>query len=144
MKGLRSAMLVAVLATGFATGAAAQAPATCGATLDAKARLLAEVTGWQVVFVPKPAPVAVGRHFSLELAVCSRDPAARVTAVRVDAEMPAHRHGMNYAAKVSALGGDRYRADGLMFHMPGHWRFIIELTLTDGKTVRLTRDVELQ
>ena len=60
---------VAVLATGFATGAAAQAPATCGATLDAKARLLAEVPGWQVVFVPKPAPVAVGRHFTLELAV---------------------------------------------------------------------------
>ena len=144
MNGLRSAMLVAGLGAGFAAGAAAQGPASCGASLDTRTRLLAEVPGWQVAFAPKPAPIAVGRHFSVELAVCPRDPSARVTAVRVDAEMPAHRHGMNYAAKVSALGGDRHRADGLMFHMPGRWRFIFELTGADGQVVRLTRDVELQ
>ena len=144
MKGLRSALLLVWLGTGVAAGAAAQGPASCGAALDAKARLLAKAPGWQVTFVPKPAPIVVGRHFSLELAVCPRDPAARVTAVRVDADMPAHRHGMNYAAQVSALGGDRYRADGLMFHMPGRWRFIFELTLADGQVARLTREVELQ
>lgn len=143
MKGRRSALLVAWFGAGAAAGAAAQGTAGCGATLDAKARALAEAPGWQVAFVPKPAPIVVGRHFSVELAVCPRDPAARVTAVRVDADMPAHRHGMNYAAKVTALGGDRHRADGLMFHMPGRWRFIFELTGADGQVVRLTREVEL-
>jgi hypothetical protein len=29
---------------------------------------------------------------------------------------------MNYRPTIRALGGDRYAADGLMFHMPGRWR----------------------
>lgn len=144
MRRLRAALALAGLGAGAAVAAAAPAAGSCGASLDKQARLLAEAPGWQVAFAPKPAPLTVGRHFAIDLTVCATDPAARVVAVRVDADMPAHRHGMNYAAKVSALGGDRHRADGLMFHMPGRWRFIFELTLADGQVARLTREVELQ
>ena len=40
--------------------------------------------------------------------------------------MPAHRHGMNYRATVSTLSPGVYRAEGLMFHMPGRWRVIFD------------------
>ena len=37
---------------------------------------------------------------------------------------------MNYRPSVMAAGGERYRAQGLMFHMPGRW--VIEIELSDG------------
>jgi hypothetical protein len=52
--------------------------------------------------------------------------------------MPAHRHGMNYRPSVASLAGGRFRAEGLLFHMPGHWEFIVEI---GGE--RLTAPVEL-
>jgi hypothetical protein len=64
------------------------------------------------------------------------------TAVRVDADMPAHRHGMNYRATVTPLVDGRFTAQGLMFHMPGRWRFIFDLATPAG-TQRLTHEVEL-
>lgn len=144
MRRLRATLALAGLGAGRVVSAAAADPASCGASLDTTSRLLAEAPGWQVAFSPKPAPLTVGRHFSIDLAVCPKDPATRVVAVRIDADMPAHRHGMNYAAKVTALGGNRHRADGLMFHMPGRWRFLFELTLADGQVARLAREVEVQ
>jgi len=44
---------------------------------------------------------------------------------------------------VSPLGGGVQRADGLMFHMPGTWRVIFDVTL-DGRALRLTRELEVQ
>jgi hypothetical protein len=92
---------------------------------------------WRVV---GPAPdIVVGRHFEVELQLCPAD--ARLT--RVDASMPAHRHGMNYRPSVVNLGEGRYRAEGLMFHMAGDWelRFDVEvagqrLSLSDGVALR--------
>ena len=70
------------------------------------------------------------------------DPNKPVDGALVDADMPEHRHGMNYRARVQALGGGRYRADGLMFHMPGRWRFVFDLQLPQGP-LRMTRDLEV-
>ena len=64
-------------------------------------------------------------------------------ALKVDAEMPAHRHGMNYRTTVQSLGGGRWRADGLMFHMPGRWRFLFELDRAGQPPLRLTQDLDL-
>ncbi len=63
------------------------------------------------------APVAVGRHFAIDVQVCP--PGA--TLARVDAVMPEHQHGMNYRPSLKAVGEGRWRAEGLMFHMPGRW-----------------------
>jgi hypothetical protein len=85
----------------------------------------------------------VGRHFALDVQLCSTGSMSLPTALRVDAEMPAHRHGMNYSATVKALPGlDRWRAEGLMFHMPGRWRFIFDLKTVDGP-VRVTHEVDV-
>ena len=51
-----------------------------------------------------PAPIPVGRHFALDVEVCPRAGAAMPAKLAVDATMPAHRHGMNYAPTVTATG----------------------------------------
>jgi hypothetical protein len=57
--------------------------------------------------------------------------------------MPAHRHGMNYAAAVKPLGGGRYRAEGLLFHMAGEWEFVFVLR-AGGATQRLVRGLRVE
>lgn len=80
----------------------------------------------------------VGEHFALELAVCP--PPERLN---VDAWMPAHRHGMNYRPSVRHLGGERFRAEGLLFHMPGRWEFLFELR-AGGETERFAHAVRVE
>jgi hypothetical protein len=77
-----------------------------------------------VLYRTLPSAIEIGRHFSVEAVVCGPAP-SRV--VRVDADMPEHRHGMNYRAKVSAAGDGRYLAEGLLFHMPGRWQLLIDV-----------------
>jgi hypothetical protein len=119
----------------------AQAGDDCGAALKTASPWIAQADGARVAFVARPLPVPVGRHFDVDFVIC--DAAVRSGAtVAVDAEMPAHRHGMNYRARVEALGGGAYRAHGLMFHMPGTWRLIFDLPI-EGRTLRLTREIEV-
>lgn len=96
-----------------------------------------------VAFRSQPAVIPLDKHFKLELQLC---PAAKLSnTLRVDADMPAHRHGMNYRAKVvpvNAASG-RYRAEGLLFHMPGRWRLIFDLVTAEGP-LRLTHEVDVQ
>jgi hypothetical protein len=86
--------------------------------------------------------IAVGRHFAVDFVVCPKAGAAAPQGVRVDAQMPEHRHGMNYKASVRAEGGGRYRAEGLMFHMPGRWELMFEVRGTE--TDRLLAEVMLK
>jgi len=73
-----------------------------------------------------PAPIPLGEHFALEIAVCPRGAAAAPAAPRADAWMPEHRHGMNYRPDMRELDRGRYRSDGWLFHMPGRWEFVFE------------------
>jgi hypothetical protein len=114
----------------------------CGAALKAAQPWIAEADGARVAFVARPLPVPVGRHFDIHFAVCGVALRGGAT-VAVDADMPAHRHGMNYRTRVEALQGGVYRAHGLMFHMPGTWRVIFDLPL-EGRTLRVTREIEVQ
>jgi hypothetical protein len=91
-----------------------------------------------VAIAYRTAPLRVGEHFAVEFAVC---PAPE--SVTLDAWMPDHRHGMNYKPAVAALGGGRYRAEGLMFHMPGRWEFVFDVR-AGGRTERLAHSVRLQ
>ncbi len=100
------------------------APAGCGAHLVSPARQVAECGGLTLVFAPGRSPLSVGRHFALDIAACAGSGSAPPASLRVDADMPAHRHGINYKPTVQALGDGRFVAAGLMFHMPGHWRLL--------------------
>jgi hypothetical protein len=102
-----------------------------------------ESARYRVTFRTRPEQIVVGEHFTLELLVCPRGETPRPDTVRVDAEMPEHRHGMNYRTTVTAEGDSRYRADGLLFHMPGHWVFIVDVRAA-GQTDRLTQSIRLE
>jgi hypothetical protein len=108
----------------------------CAPNLPGSGRTL-EAGRYSVKFRPVPAKIAVGRHFSLEIAVCANGGAPPPESIDVDAQMPEHRHGMNYKASVKPGAGGRYRADGLMFHMPGRWEIIFEVRAA-GVTDRAT------
>ena len=119
-------------------------PASAQSCADALADALTVASkAYTVAFRTLPAAIEVGRHFSVELIVCRHGALAVTEAVRVDAIMPEHGHGMNYQAAVTALGDGRYRADGLLFHMPGRWDFIFDLSAAGG-TERLQRSVVVQ
>lgn len=73
-----------------------------------------------------PAAVRVGEHFSLAVRVCEKDRPLSAD-IAVDAVMPAHGHGMNYAPSVVRTGEGEFLAHGMLLHMPGHWQFVIDL-----------------
>ena len=98
---------------------------------------------YALAYRTQPEKIAIGQHFVVELALCAKDGAAVPDSVRVDAHMPEHRHGMNYKTQVTAGGGGKYRAEGLMFHMPGRWEYIFEMRF-GGATERITTSVVLQ
>jgi len=82
--------------------------------------------------------ISVAKHFKVDIAACSKAGGAPPEALRIDATMPEHRHGMNYAPSVKKLGPGRWQAEGLMFHMPGRWELVFTL---DGE--RLTSSLSL-
>lgn len=92
----------------------------------------------QVAWQVEGGPAVVGRHFALVVQVC---PAAG-TLSRVDATMPEHRHGMNYRPSLKRLADGRWRAEGLMFHMPGRWELVFDVR-AEERSVRLRDTVTL-
>ena len=92
--------------------------------------------------VPLNLPFDV--RFSVECKGPSRmSPGAGAPEVEVDARMPAHFHGMNRVPKVTQQADGIFVAEGLLFHMPGHWELYFDIT-QGGKTERAQVDVELK
>lgn len=96
-----------------------------------------------VVYRVRPAPIRVGQPFSLDLVACAKPDGSAVRELAIDAQMPEHRHGMNYAPKVTATGDGRFTADGLVFHMPGRWQLSFDARV-EGRGERLARDLVLR
>jgi cytochrome c peroxidase len=90
----------------------------------------------------KTEAIEVARHFALDVAVCAKPGQPPPEALKVDAHMPEHRHGMNYAPTVKPIGAARWKVEGLMFHMPGRWQLVFEIHAA-GVTDRTTHPVSL-
>ena len=105
--------------------------------------LRAQSARYAVHFRTVPQP-AVGRHFAVVFAICGPAGAVKPDYVAVDARMPSHGHGMNYRPTVAALGDGRFRAEGLMFHMPGQWELIFVVRDAGGASERITQTLVLQ
>jgi hypothetical protein len=90
---------------------------------------------WRVADV---AAIPLSRPFELLVRACPAD----VELLKVDARMPAHRHGMNYRPSIVALGDGRWRVTGLLFHMAGDWQLRLDLQHA-GRSQLLTQDVHL-
>ena len=128
----------ALAACTLAFSALAQ-PAPCAAE---RGSLRAQGGGYTVLFRASPEP-AVGRHFALVFSVCGSDGAVSAQSVSVDARMPSHGHGMNYRPTITAIGAGRYRAEGLMFHMPGEWELTFVVQAAGGPE-RITHTLVLR
>ena len=120
----------------------AAAAGDCGSALAGPTRTI-DGARYTVVFKTVPQPVKVGTHFAVDFAVCPRALADVPSAVRVDANMPAHRHGMNYRPVVTAKSSELFRAEGLLFHMPGRWDLTFDVD-GGGRTERLTGTLQLE
>lgn len=131
--------IVVLIAAIWALSAAA-AP-TCGA--DWRGAQLIKAGNYVVAYRTQPAKIVVGRHFSIDIAVCAKGNAPLPSGIAVDAYMPEHGHGMNYKAAVRATGRARFRADGLMFHMPGRWELMFDVQGA-GSAERLTRSIVIE
>ncbi|MDF3073087.1 MAG: hypothetical protein K0S54_754 [Alphaproteobacteria bacterium] len=133
------ALLVAgvLLLAGTAQAVACQMP-----VLEA-ARTLTDDKGFALAWRFVPAQPKIGEFFAVEFAVCNRAGSATPETLRVDATMPAHRHGMNFQPKIAAIGPNTYRAEGMMFHMPGKWQLVFEQR-APAPSVRVTTDIEIE
>lgn len=98
---------------------------------------------YSIAYRTAPSPVPVGRHFAVDFVVCPAAGAAPAQEVRVDANMPAHKHGMNYRATVVRARDGTYRADGLLFHMPGRWELTFDVVQGNG-TQRLASSLDVR
>ena len=119
-------------------------PARADCPLD-----LGRGTGWVVysehyllAFRPDPLHIEVGEPFALVLNVCTKrgDPAELLA---VDANMPEHRHGMNYRTSIVSKGDGRFRAEGMLFHMAGRWEITFDVRAGE-ESERLTHDIILK
>ncbi len=106
--------------------AALPAWADCPLDLRGGTGLVVFSSHYMVAFRPDPARIEVGEPFALLFNVCTKrnNPAELVA---IDAQMPEHKHGMNYRPTIVSLGDGRYRVEGMVFHMPGRWEINIDV-----------------
>ncbi len=76
--------------------------------------------------------ISVGEAFAVDIEFCGDE---QVVLLDLDATMPTHGHGMNYKPelgnRVSTADGSRYRAEGVLFHMPGEWQWSVKIQLAE-------------
>ncbi len=94
-----------------------------------------ESTRYRLALTTEPGAIQPGEFFAVLVTACAKGETTTIEALRVDAHMPQHRHGMNYAPRIVALSPGLYRAEGFMFHMPGSWEFVVDLR-ADGRSER--------
>ena len=107
--------------------------------LAATACVLCAVAAQAAAWTTGPALPAGGEPFVVQITLCP----ASAQLVKVDAEMPDHRHGMNYQPSLIALGDGRWRVEGMVWHMAGRWLLKVDARL-DGNPHRLTQSVVLK
>jgi hypothetical protein len=130
--------LAALFALLFANAAWADCPLDLGRGTG----LVVFSDHYLIAFRPEPLRIEVGQPFSLLFNVCAKS-GSPGELLAVDAQMPDHKHGMNYRPTIVPGGDGRYRVDGLVFHMPGHWELSIDVRAGE-ESERLTHDFILK
>jgi hypothetical protein len=96
----------------------------------------------EIAYRWEPSVLKVGQFFAAEVIACRAPGAGSVREIVLDAQMPAHGHGMNYRPTATPAGPGRFRITGLMLHMAGTWRLTFDLVRGEART-RLTQEVTL-
>ncbi len=89
-----------------------------------------------------PSNISVSEPFSLVIRVCENSGQPFSGSLSADAHMPMHKHGMNYRPKITPLREGEFQAEGFLFHMPGHWQFILNIE-NGAKSEQITLDQKI-
>ena len=124
---------IALLLLITAAGCREQASSPSEETIEASEAITAwpatrktDQGNFSVTVKPIDGQIERNRHFSLEITI---EPISDgELEIKVDADMPAHRHGMNTKPGISATGEHAYQADGMLFHMGGDWVITVDVT----------------
>ena len=88
-----------------------------------------------LIYIETASPIKVSQPFSAVVSLC--DDQAATISLELDAQMPAHGHGMNYSPELTVLEQTEHhlivQADGLVLHMPGSWEWMINVTSQNTK-----------
>jgi hypothetical protein len=136
-----SGLLPALLSLAFLLLAPLASFAACPDAAQGYARLSSPDA--EIAYRWQPDTLKVGRFFTLDVIACRTSGGDAVQTIVVDAQMPAHGHGMNYRPTTAESGPSRFRVSGLMLHMPGRWRLTVDLVQADRRT-RLSHDIDLK
>jgi len=128
------ALLIAALCAGCKKAAApTPAPTSPAPTAPWPATRKTDRGNFTVTIQPRGGGIATNKHFSLDVRVVPSAEAGAPASVAVDADMPSHGHGMNTKPETFHEGGERYRADGMLFHMEGDWSISVEIATRSAK-----------
>ncbi len=82
--------------------------------------------------IPKGGPIPMNEPFGVMVRVtdpASGAPFTDFDTITLDARMPAHDHGLTRDVTLVATGEPgEFEADGILFHMIGHWEFHVDIT----------------
>jgi hypothetical protein len=117
--------------------------APSGLPASLKHRIKSNGGRYAVELETSPSQVQVNQPFDVTVWVMPTSSASPALDVQVDARMPAHFHGMTRLAKVTRGSGNSWKAEGMLFHMPGHWELYVDIT-ENGLTERAQLDVDLR
>jgi len=99
---------------------------------------------YSVSYETTPATIPMNEPFTVVFRVSPKSGAAAADLkAEIDARMPAHGHGMNRAPKLSKTADGAIKAEGMLFHMPGHWEMYFDIT-EGGRSERAQVDVQLK
>jgi hypothetical protein len=124
----------------FALALYAQPASACPPESEGFARLATPEA--EIAYRWNPERIKVGHFFEAEVVACRVPGAGAVSRIVIDAQMPAHGHGMNYRPKGAQLAPGRFRFTGLMLHMAGQWQLTFDIYQGETRT-RLSRPLDL-
>jgi len=120
-------------------------PGRPGSSASGKGTVVSNGGAFTVSFQTTPDPIPTNEPFDLRFTVTPKQTPAPGTEFRVevDARMPAHFHGMNRSPKLRRQPDGSYTAEGMLFHMPGHWELYFDVSQA-GRTERAQADIVLK
>jgi len=136
---LRKVPAALILSFGTPAALAACPPDAADGTVMRKGDI---VLAYRPVLKGKSDRMPMAKHFTLEVQLCDQHGISAARLHTADATMPEHRHGMNYRPLITPLGDGRFRVEGMMLHMAGHWQLAFEVQ-AGKETSILTHDVQI-
>ena len=111
--------------------------------IDTKVGMVTENDQYRIALTFDQSEIKVSEPFHLYLEICRNDEKTFQGQIKVDAQMPAHGHGMNYRPTLTEDAPNLFKGEGFVFHMPGRWQFEIR-AIEDKKASNLVIDYQLK